>query len=53
MWEEYCHKIFIVIIVLDDCTIFGEGDVRDPFSSSVQGKPLRTELDVIKDGEET
>ena len=27
LWEEYCHEIFIVVIVFDDCSIFGEGDV--------------------------
>ena len=38
LWEEYCHKVFIVVIVIDNCTIFGEGDVGDLFSLSVRGK---------------
>ena len=40
LWEEYCHKIFIVVIVIDDCTIFKEGDVGDLFLSSVRGEVL-------------
>ena len=38
LWEEYCHEIFIIVIVFDDCSIFGEGDVRDLFLLSVRWK---------------